>query len=944
MESIVLGSMAYAGNKINKNKSKAKPNKKKVNKRNKDIYDTNISDNINKAVYKQAKSTNETGYAKQFDSITIDNFEDLPVGLNQSNSNINGFDVSLQRDLDFGNGYSEFSRTEMHYDVVPKKDIMISNMTPHTSKREFTTNRDYSHVLGLHTGNDDLYMTKENFTPVTLFEPMKNLTYVNGAPVFTEYLEERYIPSYKNNMGDLPFKSKMKVAPGLQGQEQGASSGNAVYRILPRTTDQIRGLTNPKVVYEGKKVESGMKGHKPAVEHKLTKYKRTTHKGREAELPNYHNVAKHIKPGKYKNPNTNRSVSRSEFGHLHNPTEGHVQDGDYEAPFKVTYNDDSISRSLSNVNNKPVLQNSGSYSNNENERSSTNHNITGSLHNNNEGSYAIDNKDIPLTTLRQLMIHGDTNIGITNNNDGNSYVFSNDMILPINNRTTTGPLSKEGNVNPTEKFGNIKPNDKARSTVGETTTMKSVQGNLAPETYNTYTNNNDKAKQTIRQTTQQAKYVSNVNPDYYAMNLDNPDKARITVGETTTPMTTQGSLNPEYKYGNLILTDNARQTIKETTSSMTVEGSLNPDFHAMNLDNPDQARVTVGETTTSMVKEGFLNPDFYGMNLDNPDNARQTIGETTSSMTVSGSLNPDFYGHNLNLTDNARQTVGETTSSMTVAGSLNPEHKETHYYDPKNISRQTIKQTTSLSKYISNALTAEGGAHHVRNNDNAKTTVKETTLGPDEQANIRSNNANVVRSNDSKAKQTVKQTTLYSTGENNLHTGTATYSKDYKDMAKGTIKETTLHATQGGRTGRETLGYTRDKKDNARATLKQTTIDNVYTGPLEGPVNKHESQQAARNVCIDDRREILTYNRPAGPKSDKIGPVINKKEVKLKDEHFLKRENVGFFERNCDKLVDTYTRNKNNLSSERTDGYSINNYFVNTFKDNPLANALNHQK
>ena len=92
----------------------------------------------------------------------------LKVGVNQSNSNINGFDVSLQRDLDFSNGYSEFSKTEMHYDVVLKKDIMISNMAPHTSKREYTTNRDYSHVLGLHTGNDELYMTKENFTPVTL--------------------------------------------------------------------------------------------------------------------------------------------------------------------------------------------------------------------------------------------------------------------------------------------------------------------------------------------------------------------------------------------------------------------------------------------------------------------------------------------------------------------------------------------------------------------------------------------------------------------------------------------------------------------------------------------------------------------------------------------------------------------------------------------------------
>ena len=121
-----------------------------------------------------------------------------------------------------------------------------------------------------------------------------------------------------------------------------------------------------------------------------------------------------------------------------------------------------------------------------------------------------------------------------------------------------------------------------------------------------------------------------------------------------------------------------------------------------------------------------------------------------------------------------------------------------------------------------------------------------------------------------------------------------------------------IHPTHKGMI--EELGVEKDSRGNVLANTSdyKTTIDNVYTGPLEGPVNKHESQQAARNVCIDDRREILTYNRPAGPKSDKIGPVINKKEVKLKDEHFLKRENVGFFERNCSKLVNTYTRNKNN--------------------------------
>lgn len=936
MESIVLGSMAYAGNKLNNRQKKSKKKKSKC-----DVYDTNLSGNIDKLTKDQAKNVKDTGYAKQFDTIMIDNF-DNPVGVNQSSNGINGYDVSLQRDLDFTNGYSEFSQTQMHYDVVSKNNLMTSNMNPSTSRREYTNNRDYSHILGIHTGNDELYRSKENFNPVKLFEPMKNLTYVNGAPVFTEYLEERYIPSYKNNMGDLPFKSKMKVAPGLKDEEQGGSSGNVVYRILPRTTDQIRGYTNPKVVYEADKVESGMKGHKPAVEHKLTKYKRTVHKPRKEELPNYHTVQKHKKSGKYKNPNTNRSVSRDEFGGLYNPTEGNVQDGDYEAPFKVTYNNDSISRSVSNVNNKPVLQNSGSYSNNENERSSTNHNITGSLYNNTEGSYAIDHKDIPLTTLRQLMIDGDTNIGVTQNNDGNSYVFSNDMVLPFNNRISTGPLTKEGNVNPTEKFGNVNPSDIARSTVGETTTMKSVEGSIAPETYNTYTNYNDDAKQTIRQTTQFNSYLSNPKPESGSVNIYHPtDKTKTTVRETTTMMNREGILNPDHKYGNLILTDDPRTTIRETTSLMGVEGSINPEFYAMNLANPDNARITVGETTSSMVKEGFMNPEFYGHNLNLTDKAKATVGETTTLMGVTGSINPDFHGHNVNFTDDARTTVGETTSAMTVSGSLNPEHRETQYYDPTNIARQTIKQTTSLSKYISNTLKSEGGSNYVRNNDKAKSTVKETTLGPDEQANIRSNNANIIRSNDLNAKQTIKETTLHSSGENNLNRGTVTYSKDYKDLAKGTIKETTLHSTQGGRTGRETLGYTRDEKDNARATLKQTTIDNIYTGPLEGPVNKHESQQAARNVCIDERREILTYNRTPGAKSDRIGPVMNKKNVKLKDEHFIKRSNVGFFERNCDKLVKTYTRNKNNLN---TADYSINENFISALENNPLVNDLMHQK
>ena len=52
-------------------------------------------------------------------------------------------------------------------------------------------------------------------------------------------------------------------------------------------------------------------------------------------------------------------------------------------------------------------------------------------------------------------------------------------------------------------------------------------------------------------------------------------------------------------------------------------------------------------------------------------------------------------------------------------------------------------------------------------------------------------------------------------------------------------------------------------------------------------------------MSIDERREILTYNRPAGPKSDLVGPVINKKTVKLKKPQFVKRDNYGFNREGC---------------------------------------------
>ena len=113
--------------KINQKKNLLKK-KAKLNKNN---YSSKISEKIDKTTKTQAKKIKEDGFGSQFSSLMFDN-TDGPVGINQSNfiktENFNGFDISLQRDLDFKNDYSEFGDTEMFYNVVSKDELMSSNM------------------------------------------------------------------------------------------------------------------------------------------------------------------------------------------------------------------------------------------------------------------------------------------------------------------------------------------------------------------------------------------------------------------------------------------------------------------------------------------------------------------------------------------------------------------------------------------------------------------------------------------------------------------------------------------------------------------------------------------------------------------------------------------------------------------------------------------------
>ena len=260
-------------------------------------YNSNLSDKINQIEINQTTQLRSNpDFLKQFDELTFDNVND-PVGANESHTGIN---TSLQRNLDFINGYSNFQKNNMHYDVVSKNDFSHNNMVPFTSKRDFSLSADRSQrKLETFTGIDPFYVLKKEKVP--LFQPLPSLTWVNGMPVVADKLTSRYLPSNKNNYGNLPFENNVKVRPGIEFTNQ---EGNyAVYRVNPRNVDALRSEINQKITYENKPLETIKKGDIRAPDPTLSKFKLPDHRVLQVTdlVPNKFSVEKPKQTGVFTN-------------------------------------------------------------------------------------------------------------------------------------------------------------------------------------------------------------------------------------------------------------------------------------------------------------------------------------------------------------------------------------------------------------------------------------------------------------------------------------------------------------------------------------------------------------------------------------------------------------------------------------------------------------------
>jgi hypothetical protein len=645
--------------------------------------------NIEIEQIKQINSKPE--YLKQFDDLSFDNVSE-PTSSNEAYSTVGGINSSLQRDLDFKAGYSTFQENDMHYDVVSRDKFTHNNMVPTTARRDFSVNPRKNHrKLETYTGNFSNYTPKKEKVP--LFEPMSDLTFPNGMPNVTDKMANRYLPSNKNNNANLPFENNVKVRPGIDNMNQGGN--NAVYRVLPRNVDALRSDINQKVTFENKPLETIKKGEMRGTDYNLTKFKLPDYREQKFEdlMPSRSSVDASYNVGTYTNVMTTRNLTENYLpGPGVNTNRGEGPDLNktkFQAAKKETFMNDNTHGVNAEV--KLVMTNAKSYTNVETQRASTNIQYEAPANMLTAGNYAIDYKDVPLTTLRQLMINNE-NIGFSGVQEKNGYVFSNDMVLPVTNRQTTSDKVPILGPNTEVKQGSIMLADKARDTSRQFTSHNmAINANAQDKQGSVHFS--DKAKDTSRQFTSHNMAI-NANVQEKMAPVQFTDSMKQTIRQSTSHNMAINA-NVQDKMAPVHLTDKMKDTIRQSTShnmaiNANVQEKMAPVHHT------DKMKTTIRQSTSHNMAINTTSQEKQAP-VQLTDKMKPTIRQSTSHNIA---LNANAMDKNapVHLTDKMKPTIRQSTSHNKATNVSNM-NMGSYTLDSNDIARHTTRETTNLENY-----------------------------------------------------------------------------------------------------------------------------------------------------------------------------------------------------------------------------------------------------
>ncbi len=141
--------------------------------------------------------------------------------------------------------------------VVNPNNFKHNNQQPFFgAKTTQNIEKGYEGLLDTYTGMGSQQNQKQAQAP--LFKPESNMTHVHGTPISTDFIQERQRSVLTHKMHNVKPWRSIKVAPGLDKgyTSEGFGGFNAgmmerTKQNMPKTVDDLRVSTNPKVTYGG---------------------------------------------------------------------------------------------------------------------------------------------------------------------------------------------------------------------------------------------------------------------------------------------------------------------------------------------------------------------------------------------------------------------------------------------------------------------------------------------------------------------------------------------------------------------------------------------------------------------------------------------------------------------------------------------------------------------
>jgi len=755
------------------------------------------------------------------------------------------------------------------------------------------------------TGEQDNYQKKKEQS--LFFEPQKNVTNVYGTQSLDGFMLDRYyVSNIRSN--ETPIE-KVYVGPGLnQGYTNEPSGGfqqaDAQDYSMPKTTDEIRVKTNPKISYYGK-INAGQKIAKPGKIGTVYKNRPDTFYIQEADryfTTTGQVIAPEQRPcivTKYTNRKTTGLKTRTGSAA---PTHGTVAQvrSKYRVSRKITYDDGGLRNAGSN----------GGWT------------ITGLLGLNSETPND----------------YGKKSIRIRNNNRVTNK--DTDYIMNFKSSIQKGVARNEQKAKKTKKYELIKNNRQS--------------GNYQGRKKGQVRDPKDIAKITIKQTTEKNNYNGNLSAQKPSAGFvhDPNDVAKTTIKETSIHNNHSGMMGSNIRKGVAYdPNDIARTTIKETS----IHNEYNSNIQNMNRGNVvhdpnDIARTTIKETSIhNEYNSNIQNINRGNVVYDPNDVARTTIKETSIHNEYNSNIQNMNRGnvvHDPN--DVARTTIKETSIHNEYSSNIQNMNRGNVVHDPNDVARTTIKETNIHNKH-SGQLSKNGPSRGVvyDPNNKPKTTIKETTISNKRKANLRSRPGPYVK-NDDKAKTTVKETTLL---ENAVGQATQTRNDGYLStdvQVHDTIRQHTSVQYIGDPTGPE-LGAYEVTDVNAPNTMRQFTSDIEYFGGVgnDGVNTKPMSYEDIYNAEIKAIRG--TTDKGYTPNPGGVNEVIDANSLNVTTKKIGDIQNDYINERGvqANKVYNSIpqmthlniTQDKNSVPNEPF-ADRINPDIVQAFKENPYTQSL----